>query len=331
MKTLTHRNANNLREFPSKKLPSTRNAFGLVKPLFLLLLTWVFFPAHVGGTQAQQNSVGLVNVVSGKPTTELGQEVKATIGFRMAQAGQADYAGEFYRVGGRKIKLLRSLDKIAVRYLPNEGFSVMNQLQAMEQWEGEFHIDHEISERGITVLQTSKFESLDELDESIRQLEQTPGTIRAVPVYIHEESGLELIATEEFIVKLAAGAGAAELKTINEVMGATVVRPLAGTTDQFVLTIGDCRPEELLAVCEAYWRDPAIEWAEPDFLAQAVKFEIHPNDSYYDDYLWHLPDIDAPSAWDITTGSDQICIAIIDDGMKLTHEDLAANLFTKDL
>ena len=43
-------------------------------------------------------------------------------------------------------------------------------------------------------------------------------------------------------------------------------------------------------------------------------------------------DIDAPEAWDITTGGtttqgDEIVVAVIDNGINLTHEDLAGNLW----
>jgi len=38
-------------------------------------------------------------------------------------------------------------------------------------------------------------------------------------------------------------------------------------------------------------------------------------------------DIDAPEAWDITTGSDQPVVAIIDTGIDYNHEDLAQNMW----
>ncbi|MCA9348671.1 S8 family serine peptidase [Candidatus Saccharibacteria bacterium] len=68
-----------------------------------------------------------------------------------------------------------------------------------------------------------------------------------------------------------------------------------------------------------------------DILAQ-VEFEQHqyiafltPNDTYYP--LWHLTNINAPSAWDITTGNSQIVVAVVDSGFALAHQDLNASWY----
>lgn len=46
-----------------------------------------------------------------------------------------------------------------------------------------------------------------------------------------------------------------------------------------------------------------------------------PDDPYYNN-AWHLTAVNAPSAWDITTGSTSVTVAVIDSGFALAHEDL---------
>jgi hypothetical protein len=82
-------------------------------------------------------------------------------------------------------------------------------------------------------------------------------------------------------------------------------------------------------------KSPFVEYAEPDFYRYAET--AFPNDSRFSD-LWGLhntgqnngtadADIDAPEAWDLTTGSPDVVVAVIDSGVDYTHEDLGANLW----
>ncbi|WP_158584190.1 S8 family peptidase [Salinibius halmophilus] len=64
---------------------------------------------------------------------------------------------------------------------------------------------------------------------------------------------------------------------------------------------------------------------EPNYLYQAMA--VTPNDPQYGE-LWGLPQIDAPQAWDITTGQSvsgqDVVVAVIDTGSVLHHPDHGA-------
>ena len=61
-----------------------------------------------------------------------------------------------------------------------------------------------------------------------------------------------------------------------------------------------------------------IEYAEPNFILQA---NAVPNDEYFD-LQWHYSLINLPAAWDMTTGSETVTVAVIDTGVLLDHPDL---------
>lgn len=58
--------------------------------------------------------------------------------------------------------------------------------------------------------------------------------------------------------------------------------------------------------------------AEPDTLVQSA---TTPNDPLYPQQ-WHLGKINAPQAWETTTGSPEVVIAIVDSGVDSNHPDL---------
>ncbi len=67
---------------------------------------------------------------------------------------------------------------------------------------------------------------------------------------------------------------------------------------------------------------PGVEYAEPNYWRQASAI---PNDQYYD-LQWHYPAMNLPQAWDITTGSSNVIVAVIDTGVVLAHPELDAQL-----
>jgi subtilisin family serine protease len=67
---------------------------------------------------------------------------------------------------------------------------------------------------------------------------------------------------------------------------------------------------------------PFVAFVEHDGI---VKASFEPNDPRYPEQ-WHLPTVSTPQAWDLTTGSGEVTIAVIDTGVDSNHVDLAAKL-----
>jgi subtilisin family serine protease len=69
-----------------------------------------------------------------------------------------------------------------------------------------------------------------------------------------------------------------------------------------------------------------VEYAEPQFIRKRC---YSPNDpSYVQGTQWALKKIQADKAWDITKGSKDVIIGIVDTGIEWYHPDLAANIWT---
>jgi subtilisin family serine protease len=118
--------------------------------------------------------------------------------------------------------------------------------------------------------------------------------------------------------------GASIEKEFRIVPGLSVVQLPAGVT-----------VEEALPV---FNNTDGILYAEPDY--EVTVCSTIPDDLRFNE-LWGMhntgqsggtvdADIDAPEAWDISTGSSDIIVAVIDTGADYTHPDLAANMWVNE-
>ncbi|MEK9766935.1 MAG: S8 family peptidase, partial [Thalassolituus sp.] len=79
--------------------------------------------------------------------------------------------------------------------------------------------------------------------------------------------------------------------------------------------------ENLIAMKELRLRDD-VEYAVPNYIHTA---QLSPDDTLFR-LQSHYKDIRLPQAWNLTTGSADVTVAVIDSGVFLDHEDLADKL-----
>ncbi len=82
--------------------------------------------------------------------------------------------------------------------------------------------------------------------------------------------------------------------------------------------------KELLKLIDYYQNNTAVDYVEPNYIYQASS---EPSDTFFSQQLY-LSIIKAIPAWDITVGSAQVTIAVLDTGVDINHPDLKDNIWT---
>jgi len=126
----------------------------------------------------------------------------------------------------------------------------------------------------------------------------------------------------EVLVKFRAGVSPEQALEINRRVGG-VERKRIPRGNLAVVRLSDQTSVD--AAIAAYRRSPLVEYAEPNLYAYLDAApparNLVPNDPGYG-LQWHYPNVNLPSAWDISTGSSLVVVAVIDDGFLFSHADL---------
>lgn len=154
--------------------------------------------------------------------------------------------------------------------------------------------------------------------------------------FINPDTEKLLFVTDELIVKLFPGQKIEEIASQNSSAPLSVIRKLRGTENEFLLRVNNQQFSDVLETANSLVESQQVDWAEPNFFQYIVKSAI-PEDSNFSSQ-WSLrndgknggiagADVKATDAWDIETGHPDVVIAVVDDGIDIFHEDLAANIF----
>jgi len=122
----------------------------------------------------------------------------------------------------------------------------------------------------------------------------------------------------ELLVQFNAGVSAEKAKGLIASNGATSINEIEQIRVRRIRVPEQAREHIMAALAN----NKNVSFVEMNFIAEVV---VIPNDTKYPSQ-WHLPKIDAPSGWEVTTGSSSMPIAIIDTGVDSTHPDLVSKL-----
>jgi len=137
----------------------------------------------------------------------------------------------------------------------------------------------------------------------------------------------------EVIVGLADGASAATRAAVERRTGVDLGAPLTTRGARLARVPGDTVDNALARLVD----DPAVRWAEPNRVQYVQGI---PNDPSFGSQ-WSLlntgqsilggsgtpgADIGATAAWDVTTGSDRVKVAVLDGGVDASNADLGVNI-----
>ncbi len=122
-------------------------------------------------------------------------------------------------------------------------------------------------------------------------------------------------SSQQILVKFKPGTSLPEAAQIHRQLGGQVKETIPGIGVQ-VVTVPKGRN---VAKANAYSSNARVAYAEPDFVAEVVG---SPDDPRFGSQ-WGMVKVQASQAWEVTTGSSSINIAILDTGVDLDHPDLA--------
>jgi thermitase len=140
----------------------------------------------------------------------------------------------------------------------------------------------------------------------------------AVPIFAADRGNGQDFAQDRILVKFKEGTDESSKQEIHHRQGDSVEGDIAQISVRVVKIPAGKMQEKLLA----YRGEKVVQFAEPDYVATAI---LTSNDTYFGNQ-WGMTKIQAPQAWDITTGQSSIKIAILDTGADQNHEDFSGKI-----
>ncbi len=254
----------------------------------------------------------------------------------------------YYYVDGQRVNLTPSLDWVSVKFVSADTVEQQSVTGTFSSTVAPLDGAREIPHLGLTLLPLQDGLGTKTLVQGVNSMRASSSSFSQVnPVYSYD--GVDMVVSDEFIAAFPLEAGMEDIDALNAARGVEMVSPILGQENTFVLRVTSAASLDALAMANHYQESGIALYAAPNFVRIApadveaaaetpspVGPMFVPNDSYYATHQWYLnstgqfgatvdADIDAPEAWNITKGNSSIIIAIIDEGVDLSHPELSGS------
>lgn len=245
-------------------------------------------------------------------------------------ASHLSNAGDFYWYHDQKISLLRDESSVIVKFRDNAQAPEIAGVTApggvLEDFALQSHAkgDQAIFKRERTSHKTS---------DVIASLRQAANVEWAAVGFVTASTSSPTWISDQIIVELRPGTNVTGFMDRNAILA---YEPLG--LNGYVLTLNRSG-DRALAFANALHDDPRVAWAQPNFRI-TIDFCSTPTDPMFSNQ-WALEnngqhhavnnaDTNVPLAWDVAgvgSGRNDVVIAVLDDGVDLTHPDLQSNVW----
>jgi subtilisin family serine protease len=244
----------------------------------------------------------------------------------------------FYYRGNVKVPFEPRTDLIAVAMSSKHVTKSAKQTSIDDDLEGyinnlnleDIPVNNSISKSGVRVFKiksntTAKNrESVNKIEE---ELTKNPSIKVAGPILQMNDDSLSFL-TNEIVVKLKPDVNKEEISSIINQYDLEVIRSISYLNNTFILRSKFPANYGLLNICEQIVQSGKVEYAEPNIYSTVVKDSITPSDFLFSKQ-WHISTSSVSSAWsilnginqDITFGSPNIIIAVMDSGIDANHAE----------
>ncbi|MDR2962155.1 MAG: S8 family serine peptidase [Bacteroidales bacterium] len=256
--------------------------------------------------------------------------ISLTIFFSLFLKAQ-EQSGDFYYYFDKKVFLQQRTDKLFLKFTQDADAeqvrSIINNNKSLKT-KSDTYLER--SPLRVVILDNKEKK---QISPNIIESLKTNKEVVSATFLLENKDSLLIGLTDEFIVKFKETTSYEQLQRLADQYECTIGKENQFEKGEFIISVSKKSKFNAMQTANLFQETSLFEYSSPNFIFFNI---FHSNDTFFDQQ-WGLKntgqgsgtsgiDIKAEQAWNITKGNPNIRIAVIDEGVDLTHPDLKANL-----